>query len=281
MKSKLMIAAGAALLLAGCATPMDISDVNTLRNLQVTAGNAFTKALTSEYRAYAIHESEVEFEWDHGALFARKGLATAKGEPVGPFEVKDWDIPKARINELTEARKRLMDYYANGARDRVPADAAHAQVMYDCWLEEEAEGETASNCRAEFLKTEPKLMVKKAEPVAPAPKIVKTFIVYFDLNKADITKDAAKVLKDVSQAQADIKPANIYLSGHTDTTGKTGYNQRLSEKRVKMVGDALAKLGVASKALDLKAFGETKLQVPTGKNVKEMKNRRVEIYFEK
>jgi OOP family OmpA-OmpF porin len=281
MKTKLIIAAGAALLLAGCTTPMDISNVNAVRTLEASAGNAFTKALTGEYRAYAIHEADKEYEWDHAALFARKSLAAAKGEPIGPFEVKDWSIPQARIAEVTDARKRLMDYYGNGARDRVPADAAHAQVMYDCWLEEEAEGDATSNCRAEFLKTEPKLQVKKAEPAAPAPKIVKTFIVYFDLNKADITNDAAKVLKEVAKAQGEIKPANIYLSGHTDTTGKTGYNQRLSEKRVKMVGDALSKLGVASKALDLKAFGETKLQVPTGKNVKEMKNRRVEIYFEK
>ena len=70
------------------------------------------------------------------------------------------------------------------------------------------------------------------------------------------------------------------MSGHTDTVGKSAYNDKLSAKRADAVAAALAKLGVSSK-VDQKAFGFTKLAVPTKANVKEGKNRRVEIYFEK
>ena len=70
------------------------------------------------------------------------------------------------------------------------------------------------------------------------------------------------------------------MSGHTDTVGKSAYNDKLSAKRASAVAAALAKLGVSSK-VDQKSFGFTKLAVPTKANIKEGKNRRVEIYFEK
>jgi outer membrane protein OmpA-like peptidoglycan-associated protein len=271
--------AGAALL-AACATPWEVSDVQSVQTAQATGGTAFTKALLTEYAAYAKYEAEVEYEWDDAAIFARKGLRAATGEVVEPSLVTDYSkIPAARAPELNDARARLMGYFAGGARERVPAAAATAQVKFDCWVEEENEGDANSDCRAAFLKIEPELKPKAV--AAPTPKIIKTFIVYFDFNKADITKDANKVLADVVAEQKKLQPANIYLSGHTDTVGKSAYNDKLSAKRANAVAAALGKKGVAAKVLDVKSFGKTKLAVPTADNVKEGKNRRVEIYFEK
>ena len=273
-------AMGMTVLLAACATPWEVADVNAIAEAPApTAGSAFTKALFSEYKAYAAYESKVEYEWDDAAIFARKGLRAATGEVVAPEELSAWNIPAARVKELTDARARLVGYFGNGARDRVPTAAAKAQAKFDCWVEEENEGDTNSECRASFLKLEPELQVKPA--MAPAtPKIVKTFIVYFDFNKATITKASQKTLKEVAAAQTEIKPTSIYVSGHTDTVGKSAYNDNLSAKRANAVAAALAKLGVSAK-VDQKAFGFTKLAVPTKANIKEGKNRRVEIYFEK
>jgi len=282
--------AATVLLLGACALPDpdEVGQVNAVRKLVPSGGTPFTQALTAEYKAYAIHEADKEFEWDHAAIFARKALEAAKGTVVQVTEPnKEWMVPANRQAELNEARAKLVGHFNTGARERVPADAAHAQVMYECWIEEEAEGDTNSDCRAEFLKTEPKLAARPvaasapAPAPAPAPKIVKTFIVYFDFNKADITAQAMKTLKEVTDAQAQLKPANIYLSGHTDTVGNSSFNQKLSERRVQAVATQLAKMGVAAKALDTKAFGKNKLQVQTPDNTKEGKNRRVEIYFEK
>jgi OOP family OmpA-OmpF porin len=279
--SRIVAAFGLSAMLAACATPWEVDDVNAIMAAPApTAGSAFTKALFTEYKAYAKHEAQNEFEWDHAAIFARKGMKSAAGEVVGPEEVNaTWYLPEGRVKELSDARARLLGYFGNGARERVPAAAAKAQVMFDCWLEEEAENDTNSDCRAAFLKVEPELQVKPA--VAPVtPKIVKTFVVYFDFNKATLTKDAQKVLKEVAAAQAEIKPTSIYVSGHTDTVGKSAYNDKLSSDRAKAVSAALAKIGVSSK-IDQKAFGKTKLAVPTKDNKKEGKNRRVEINFEK
>ncbi|MGE5503831.1 MAG: OmpA family protein [Actinomycetota bacterium] len=272
--------AGAALL-AACATPWEVSDVNAVQKAQATGGTAFTKALLAEYAAYAKYEAEVEYEWDDAAIFARKGLRAAGGEAVEPAQVSDYSkVPAARVPELADARARLMGYFAGGSRERVPAASATAQVKFDCWVEEENEGDANSDCRAAFLKIEPELKPKAvAEPAKP--KIIKTFIVYFDFNKADITKAAKKTLDEVAAEQKKLQPANIYLSGHTDTVGTSAYNDKLSAKRANAVAAALGKMGVASKVLDLKSFGKTKPAVATKDNVKEGKNRRVEIYFEK
>ena len=276
----LAAAIGMTALLGACATPFEVADVNEIMSAPApTAGSAFTKALFAEYKAYAIHEAKDEYEWDDAAIFARKGLRAATGENVAPAEIADWGVPAGRVAELSAARARLVGYYGNGARERVPAAAAKAQLKFDCWVEEENEGDANSECRASFLKIEPELQVKPA--MAPAtPKIVKTFIVYFDFNKATITKASQKTLKDVAAAQGEIKPSSIYVAGHTDTVGKSAYNDSLSAKRANAVAAALGKLGVAAK-VDQKSFGMTKLAVPTKANVKEVKNRRVEIYFEK
>ena len=273
----LAAAIGMTALLGACATPFEVADVNEIMSAPApTAGSAFTKALFAEYKAYAIHEAKDEYEWDDAAIFARKGLRAATGETVAPAEIADWGVPAGRVAELSAARARLVGYYGNGARERVPAAAAKAQVMFDCWVEEEHEGDANSDCRAAFLKVEPELQVKAA---APAPKIVKTFIVYFDFNKSGLTKEAMKTLKDVVAAAGEIKPSSIYVAGHTDTVGKTGYNDKLSKARASAVEKQLAKMGV--KSIDAKSFGFTKLAVPTKANTKEAKNRRVEIYFEK
>jgi outer membrane protein OmpA-like peptidoglycan-associated protein len=270
---------GMTALAAACATPWEVSDVNEIMVAPApTVGSAFTKALFAEYKAYAIHEAKDEYEWDDAAIFARKGLRAATGEVVAPEEVASWSMPAARVKEVTDARARLVGYFSNGARERVPAATAKAQAMFDCWLEEEHEGDANSNCRAAFLKVEPELQVKPV--MAVTPKIVKTFIVYFDFNKATLTKASQKVLKDVAAANGEIKPTSIYVAGHTDTVGKSAYNDKLSATRANVVAAALSKMGVTSK-LDQKSYGEAKLAVPTKDNTKEGKNRRVEIYFEK
>jgi len=281
--TQIAAAIGVAALLAGCATPWEVDDVNTIMAASApTGGTAFTKALFSEYQGAARQEAQVEYEWDHAAIFARKGLRAAAGEVVAPEQLdENWSVPDTRTKELADARARLTGYFGNGSRERVPAASAKAQVNFDCWLEEEAEGDSNSDCRAVFLRTEPELQVRPMAAAMPVtPKIVKTFIVYFDFNKATITKSAHKTLTDVAVAQAEIKPTSIYVAGHTDTVGKGAYNDKLSAKRASAVAAALAKLGVTA-SVDQKSFGMTKLAVPTPANVKEAKNRRVEIYFEK
>ncbi len=115
----------------------------------------------------------------------------------------------------------------------------------------------------------------------PAPRIVKTFIVYFDFDSADINAGADKVLNEIEAAVKSMSPNQILLSGHTDTSGNSAYNRRLSIRRSQAVAKALASRGIKSRVMDMQHYGESKLMVPTADGVKEAGNRRVEVYFEK
>jgi len=280
--SRLLPVLAGTLALSACAFPWQVAEVQDALAITASGGTAFTQALTEEYKTQTTYETQVEYEWRHALIFARKANRAASGEAVAPEDPAAWEIPNAEAAKaLAAAHLRLLGYYTQGARERVPAVAAHAQANFDCWVEEEWEGDDSNLCRDSFLAAEPMLKAPVVAVAAPAPKIIKTFIVYFDFNKAVVTPAASATLAEVAAAQAELKPTAITLSGHADTVGNAVYNQTLSNKRAAAVAAALAKLGVKTSTFDLKAFGKTKPAVPTKDNVKEGKNRRVEIYFEK
>ncbi|HEX3674738.1 MAG TPA: OmpA family protein, partial [Rhizomicrobium sp.] len=70
---------------------------------------------------------------------------------------------------------------------------------------------------------------------------------------------------------------HITIVGHTDTSGSTAYNQRLSVKRANVVEEALVDLGARREAISASGVGETDLAVQTADGVKEPKNRRAVI----
>lgn len=87
------------------------------------------------------------------SFYAYKARAAARGEPVSPERLDDWELPEARRPVLLVARARLMASIAQGQR-RLGADhAAQAQVMFDCWIvREETAGRTTpvDSCRQPF-----------------------------------------------------------------------------------------------------------------------------------
>ena len=277
-KSLVLAVMLSSLSLGGCTVVSDVVgayDVKALRTTTAQGGTPFTAALTDEYRAAAIYEAEKEYEWDDAGIFARKGLRAAKGEVVAPEDLSVWQVPAGRVPELADARTRLLAALDGGARDRVPIPAAHAQVMLDCWVEEEAEGDTDSTCRAEFLKTMPLQQAPQAA-AAPAPG-AKSYLVYFDFDKSNLTPEGRRT---VDQLIADLKAAGgstVHIVGKADRSGSNPYNQRLSERRAKTVTDALAKAGIAVSRITASAVGETQPPVATADGVREGRNRVVEI----
>jgi OOP family OmpA-OmpF porin len=61
------------------------------------------------------------------------------------------------------------------------------------------------------------------------------------------------------------------------TSGKPAYNMQLSIRRAQNVAGELVRDGVPRAAISTHGFGETHLWVPTGQDVREPQNRRVEI----
>jgi len=117
-----------------------------------------------------------------------------------------------------------------------------------------------------------------AVPVAvPAPAPARTYLVFFDWDKADLTPRARQIIADAAQASTTVATTRIEVGGHTDNTGSAAYNQGLSLRRANAVAAELVRLGVNRSAIDIMAFGESRPLVATAPNTREPQNRRVEI----
>jgi len=68
----------------------------------------------------------------------------------------------------------------------------------------------------------------------------------------------------------------LTVSGHSDRSGNAAYNQKLSEKRARIVANILIKDGVPESQLITEGFGDT---VPYGKAERMEQNRRVELQY--
>jgi OOP family OmpA-OmpF porin len=116
-------------------------------------------------------------------------------------------------------------------------------------------------------------------PVAavPAPAPARTYLVFFDWDRADLTDRARQIIAEAAQASTHVQFTRIEVQGNADRSGTPAYNQKLSLRRAQTVAAELVRLGVARTAIDIQAFGDTRPLVPTAPGVREPQNRRVAI----
>ncbi|MBY0333182.1 MAG: OmpA family protein [Acetobacteraceae bacterium] len=112
-------------------------------------------------------------------------------------------------------------------------------------------------------------------PVAPAP--ARTFLVFFDWDRADLTDRARQIIAEAAENSRRVQVTRIEVAGHADRSGSPAYNQRLSQRRADNVAAELVRRGVARNIITVQAFGESRPLVPTADGVREPQNRRVEI----
>jgi outer membrane protein OmpA-like peptidoglycan-associated protein len=133
--------------------------------------------------------------------------------------------------------------------------------------------------------------IRYAFNAAPAPVVVppaavpmqtaaRTYLVFFDWDRADLTDRARQIIAEAANATTKVAVTRIMVNGNTDTTGTARYNQALSVRRAQNVAAELVKDGVPRAAITAQGFGFTRLLVPTGPGVREPQNRRVEIILQ-
>ena len=116
-------------------------------------------------------------------------------------------------------------------------------------------------------------------PAAPAPAQApaRSYLVFFDWDKATLTDRARQIIKEAADNSTHVQYTRIEVNGYTDTSGTPKYNQGLSVRRANAVKAELIRDGVPANAITTQGFGDTHLLVPTGPGVREPQNRRVEI----
>ncbi|MEM1359185.1 MAG: OmpA family protein [Bacteroidota bacterium] len=102
-------------------------------------------------------------------------------------------------------------------------------------------------------------------------EVHRTDTIYFDFG-SDVLDETA--LQAVAQLVAD-RPAKLelYLEGHTDAVGSNNANEALAEARSKNTLAAALDAGWPADAVEIRHFGERRLEVRTGQ--RERRNRRV------
>ena len=109
------------------------------------------------------------------------------------------------------------------------------------------------------------------------PPAATSFIVYFVFGTDQLTPESSGALTDVmTEIQRRADP-EISVIGHTDGVGTVAQNDVLSLQRAERVRQALLGLGIAADRVQAVGRGEREPLVPTGDEVPEPRNRRVEI----
>jgi outer membrane protein OmpA-like peptidoglycan-associated protein len=113
--------------------------------------------------------------------------------------------------------------------------------------------------------------------LAALPKPPAQFILYFEHDSVDLTPASRALLEKVVGRIRARSPVDVSVVGHTDTVGTKEYNYTLSMKRAREVASLLARKGIDPSVLEITSHGKDNPLVPTGDQVPEPRNRRVEI----
>lgn len=261
-----------AVLASGCAS----YDLAGVAGMDVK-GDAFQKALHGEYVSLAKEEAG-EQDWSDAGFFNDRARAVAMGENVAPQAIADRNLPSDKVGEMTGFRDRLVKALASGAKAN-PAAAAKAQGGFDCWMQEQEENfqpDDIAACKKMLMDGLAQIEKAPAKKAAAKKKVPGPFIVYFGFNSADLDDDNFAIVAEATDKAKWAKAKGIIVTAHTDTSGSPAYNKALSQKRLAAVTE-IVKMAGWNGDLSVEAFGEELPAVPTGDNIKEGKNRRVEI----
>ncbi len=111
-----------------------------------------------------------------------------------------------------------------------------------------------------------------AQPLPPAQ-----FTLYFVDGKDEFTDESKQIVDGVFAEIAKRPVPDVIVIGHTDSVGSDAANDALSRSRAEVARNAFVARGLAADKVVTVARGKRELAVPTGDNVAEPRNRRVEI----
>lgn len=134
--------------------------------------------------------------------------------------------------------------------------------------------------------------VKAAEPPKPvvvAPPVVAPAVVsrsialqadaLFDYNKHTLKPRGKRAIDDAIAQMRSMDVETIIATGHTDSKGADGYNQKLSERRAVAVKNYMVSQGIPAAKITTLGKGEAQPVATNNTDEGRSKNRRVDIEF--
>ena len=155
------------------------------------------------------------------------------------------------------------------------SNQAGSQTINQAYMSIEARGES-------YLE-DPKQLNKDAvdsnytEVLSSVPKSASRYILYFTLGTTELTDESKMLITKISDDVKSREFYDVFIDGHTDTTGSSEKNYHLALERAqtvnKLFGDKLPK----PDKVRVTSHGDGNLLVATEDDVDEPRNRRVEI----
>lgn len=136
--------------------------------------------------------------------------------------------------------------------------------------------------RYEFNPAPPPTAPVQEAPVIPQSTKARTYLVFFAWNSYALDNRAISIVKEAAKAYNSVRSTRIEADGYTDSSAAPNeqgkrYNVALSLRRARTIKAELIKNGVPASSIDIHGYGSEHPLVPTGPNVREPQNRRVEI----
>jgi OmpA-OmpF porin, OOP family len=265
-----LVCATSILALAACSSAKVVDEAAMAK----PTGSAFNQNLHKDYVALAKSELD-QGDRSDAAHYAMKAKEAAAGKPVAPDEVSARSLNAPEDKTLTAARVRLVSALDSSEAVKKPEQAAKAQSMFDCWLEQQEEGWQQADidaCRKGF---DTALAALAPEKMASKPMAPQT--VQFKFNSTELVPKSQGELADLIREVKLSKPKTIKIISYTDLSGDKAYNAKLAAMRGKSLETKLMDAG--AQVIKVDARGPVDPVVDTEKPNQE--NRRAVIILEK
>ena len=264
-------------------TPFPTASNGTIRTYGVMANALFDIDVGSRW-VFPYLGGGAGYQWTKlnslNTAALNGGFSSSTSTQDGAFAVQgivgaSFPIPNVPGLSLT-ADYRFMDILGGAKYDGV-VDNDGVITPSELKLHNQFDHDVVIGVRYAFNVPPPPAPPTPVATAAPAPAPARSYLVFFDWDRADLTERARAIVKQAADNSTRVQVTRIEVNGYTDTSGIRAYNQDLSVRRAKAVAGELVRDGVPRNVISVQGFGETHLLVATGPNVREPQNRRVEI----
>lgn len=259
----LLISAGVAAILAGCATAPPRSD--QLERARAEVQTLSQDPLSQQAAAKDLEAARINLQAAQTALEQKQPLTQV--DHYAYLAQRHAEAGQARVQEA-HARQEVAS--AEERRNKVLLQAREQETA--------AARDQAAIAKAKLAATQAELADLKAKQTDRG-LVVTIGDVLFDTGQSSLKPGADLTLDRLATVMKENSQAKIVIEGHTDSIGSDSYNDALSERRADAVQSALIRRGVPSDAV--RAIGRGK-HFPVASNdtaAGRQQNRRVEIVF--
>jgi OmpA-OmpF porin, OOP family len=104
--------------------------------------------------------------------------------------------------------------------------------------------------------------------------------IMFQVNSVRLTKNSYPAIRELADSLKTNPDLDLMVEGHTDNTGNTVYNQKLSVERGKAIKNVLLREGISADRIHVTGFGDTRPIAGNDSAEGRAKNRRVVCAFQ-